>query len=35
VIAGSENAVGFGGYFTRIGGTASQGIALYRHLPKA
>lgn len=35
VIAGSEHAVGFGGYFTRIGGTGSQGIALYRHLPKA
>jgi hypothetical protein len=35
VIAPSEHAVGFGGYFTRIGGTASQGIALYRHLPQA
>jgi hypothetical protein len=35
VITPSEHAVGFGGYFTRMGGTNSQGIALYRHLPKA
>ena len=31
-IAGSAHAVAFGGYFTRIGATNRQGVALYRQL---
>ena len=32
VIAGTTD-VGFGGYFTKIGGVSTQGVALYRTLP--
>ena len=34
-IANAPGAVAFGGYFTRIGATNRQGIALYRSLPPA
>ncbi len=32
-IAGDASYVGFGGYFTKFGGVATQGIALYSTLP--
>jgi hypothetical protein len=32
-IASAAHAVAFGGYFTRMGGTNRQGLALYRSLP--